>query len=65
VTVKGGEDIMVAQSSDSPYTEATEEALDCSFRSFEITEVMSEKGCKPKFRGFDSSKKTDTRTGLV
>jgi len=57
VTVRGEEDIMVTQSSDSPYIEAAEEVLDCSFRSFEIAEVMSEKGASQSSEGLTSQKR--------
>jgi len=39
---------MVVQSVDTPYIEVTEEALECSFRSFEIAEVISEKAACQK-----------------
>jgi len=48
---------MVTQSSDSPYIEAAEKALECSFRSFEITEVMSEKGVSQSSEGLTVQKR--------
>jgi len=51
VTVQGEEDIMVVQSSNTPYIEAAKEALECSFRSFEIDEVIFEKAACQKPTG--------------
>jgi len=43
ISVSGEEDIMVMQPPNAPYIEAMEEAVDCSFRSFEIVEVTQVK----------------------